>query len=220
MNKEKTPTGECLKGPYLPGQTPTTVKCPVASVAIYRQPYELSTDGDFPITGRPSNHAPWATHRLPLQRSLRARAGRVVSRAHRFSDSPCWQVVPPGRACIAVHAPDAHCWYFVPMQLNMPSDVQGPDLAEEEEPPSEPVELPEPEPPPVGERVADGAGLVVAEAEADVSAEVDAGAEEEAESVAAGGAAEAESVAVGADMEAESESEVEDGFGAVVTGLT
>lgn len=140
-----------------------------------------------------------------------------MSRAHRFSDSPCWQVVPPGRACIAVHAPDAHCWYCVPMQLNMPSDVQGPDLPEdEEEPPSEPVELPEPEPepPPVGERVADGAGLVVADAEADVSAEVDAGAE-------------ADSVAVGADMDPESAAElessedaVEEGFGAVVTGLT
>lgn len=137
-----------------------------------------------------------------------------MSRAHRVSDSPCLQVVPPGSACIAVHAPDAHCWYFVPTQLNMPSDVQAPDLPEaEEEPPSEPVELPEPEPepPPVGERVADGAGLVVADA--DVSAEVDAGAEAEEE----------ESVAAGSDAAAELEPsafELEDGFGRVVTGLT
>lgn len=164
---------------------------------------------------RPQHQAPCFIHRLPSQRSLRARAGRAAaSRAHRVSDSPCLQVVPPGSACIAVHAPDAHCWYFEPMQLNMPSEVQAPDLLpEEEEPPSEPVELPEPEPPPVGERVADGAGLVVAEAEAEVSAEVDAGAEAEEE----------ESVAAGSDAAAElepSEFEVEDGFGAVVTGLT
>lgn len=135
-----------------------------------------------------------------------------MSRAHRVSDSPCLQVVPPGSACIAVHAPEAHCWYFEPMQLNMPSEVQAPDLPpEEDEPPSEPVELPEPEPepPPVGERVADGAGLVVADAE--VSAEVDAGAEAEEE----------DSVAAGSDAAAELEPSgfaLEVGFG--VTGLT
>lgn len=86
----------------------------------------------------------------------------------------------------------------------MPSDVQGPDLAEE--PPTEPVELPAPEPPPVGERVADGAGLVVAEVEgvAAVSAEVDE-AVDEAESVA--------------DPEV-SEAEVAEATGAGVTGLT
>lgn len=147
---------------------------------------------------------------MPPQRSLRARLGRVVSRAHRFSDSPCWQVVPPGRAFIAVHAPDAHCWYCVPMQLNMPSDVQVPDLPEEL--PSEPVEFPEPEPPPDGERVADGAGLDVEDALADVSAGVDAGADEEAESVA-------EVAEPVADPES-SEDEVGDATEAVVTGLT
>lgn len=86
----------------------------------------------------------------------------------------------------------------------MPSDVQGPDLAEE--PPAEPVELPAPEPPPVGERVADGAGLFVAEVEGvvAVSAEVDE-AVDEAESVA--------------DPEV-SEAEVAEATGAGVTGLT
>lgn len=72
--------------------------------------------------------------------------------------------------------------------MNMPSDLQGPDLAEEEPSPAEPVELPEPEPepepPPVGERVADGAGLVVevagTVAKSDVSAEVVAAADEDA----------------------------------------
>lgn len=95
----------------------------------------------------------------------------------------------------------------------MPSDVQGPDLAEEE-PPSEPVELPEPEPPPVGERVADGAGLVVV---------VDAAADEEAESVAVGADMEPVSVSAGADSVADPESsevKVEDATGAGVTGLT
>lgn len=179
-------------------------------------PIVLSTDGDFPNFYRPQDQAPCFIQRLPSQRSLRARAGRAAaSRAHRVSDSPCLQVVPPGSACIAVHAPDAHCWYFEPMQLNMPSEVQAPDLPEEEEePPSEPVELPEPEPepPPVGERVADGAGLVVADADAEVSAaDVDAGAEAEEE----------DSVAAGSDAAAELEPsgpELEVGFG--VTGLT
>jgi hypothetical protein len=111
------------------------------------------------------------------------------------------------------------------MQLNIPSDVQGPDLAEEE-PPSEPVELPEPEPPPVGERVADGAGLVVAEAVAvaDESAEVDTAADEEAaDSVAVGAVIEAVSVSAAVDSLADpecSEAEVEDAAGAGVTGLT
>ena len=130
-----------------------------------------------------------------------------------------------GQGLIAVHAPDAHCWYCVPMQLNIPSDVQGPDLAEEE-PPSEPVELPEPEPPPVGERVADGAGLVVAEAVAvaDESAEVDTAADEEAaDSVAVGAVIEAVSVSAAVDSVADpesSEAEVDDAAGAGVTGLT
>lgn len=101
------------------------------------------------------------------------------------------------------------------MQLNMPSDVQGPDLADE--PPPEPVELPAPEPPPVGERVADGAGFVVGEAEevAEASAEPDE-AVDEAESLAVGAVIEPESVA---DPEV-SEAEVADATGAGVTGLT
>lgn len=120
------------------------------------------------------------------------------------------QVVPPGRAFIAVQAPEAHCWYCEPMQLNMPSEVQGPDLAEDEPPPAEPVELPEPdpEPPPVGESVADGAGLVaeVAEtvAKSEVVAEVVAAADDE---MAADPVADPES----------SEAEVADATG---TGLT
>lgn len=207
MNKEKTPTGECLKGPLSTWANTNLRKRPVAPDTIYRQPYVLSTDGNF-LNIAPQDQAPWGTHRLPIQRSLRARAGRVVSRAHRVSDSPCLQVVPPGSACIAVQAPEAHCWYFEPMQLNMPSEVQAPDLPpEEDEPPSEPVELPEPEPepPPVGERVAD--------ADAEVSAaDVDAGAEAEEEEG---------SVAAGSDAAAELEPsgfELEVGFG--VTGLT
>lgn len=94
----------------------------------------------------------------------------------------------------------------------MPSDVQGPDLPEEE-PPAEPVELPELEPPPVGERVADGAGLVVEDADAVADVEAGAEAEAESESVApeAGSVAELES----------SEDGLADGFGVVtITGLT
>lgn len=142
--------------------------------------------------------------------------------------------MPPGRAFIAVQAPDAHCWYCEPMQLNMPSEVQAPDLAEEEPlPPSEPVELPEfeppPLPPPVGERVADGAGLVAEVAEtvvdADVSAVVVAAAdddeeEEDEESVAVGAVMDPVSDSAGADPVADpafSEAEVAVGTG---MGLT
>lgn len=142
--------------------------------------------------------------------------------------------MPPGRAFIAVQAPEAHCWYCEPMQLNMPSEVQGPDLAEDEPSPAEPVELPEPEPepepepPPVGERVTDGAGLVVVVAEvagtvakSEVVAEAVAAADEEVvESAAVGAVMEPISVPAPADPVADpefSEAEVADPTG---TGLT
>ena len=40
---------------------------------------------------------------------------------------PCLQLTPAARGRIAVHAPDAHCWYDLPSQLNIPSEVHGPD---------------------------------------------------------------------------------------------
>ncbi|KAJ4423878.1 hypothetical protein N0V82_001462 [Gnomoniopsis sp. IMI 355080] len=67
--------------------------------------------------------------RFRILRTLRTISGSTPRRdslAQRPVLRPCWQVVPAGKACIAVHAPDAHCWYLLPTQLNSPSSVQVP----------------------------------------------------------------------------------------------
>ena len=49
--------------------------------------------------------------------------------------------MPAAKGLNFVQAPLAHCWYELPTQLNMPSEVQGPDRPPEVEP-----ELAEPVP--------------------------------------------------------------------------
>lgn len=49
-----------------------------------------------------------------------------LPRAHRLLLSPCWHVVPEGRLRIEVQAPLAHCWYWAPTQLKVPSEAQVP----------------------------------------------------------------------------------------------
>ncbi|KAJ4393736.1 hypothetical protein N0V93_002951 [Gnomoniopsis smithogilvyi] len=63
---------------------------------------------------------------LRTLRSISKSTSRRDSPAQSPVLKPCWHVVPAGKACIAVHAPDAHCWYLLPTQLNSPSSVQVP----------------------------------------------------------------------------------------------